>query len=82
MDHRPTTVGGAPQVLHVFPGGQATAVAVQWEAEGQSGVYLQGRRTFGYEVLDVPLVSFNDARVNVYAPGRWPREGCAKPGIN
>ena len=74
MDHRPTTIGGAPQVLHVFPGGQATAVAVRWGAEGQSGIYLQGRQTFDYEVLDIPLVTFNGLRVDVHAPGHWPEE--------
>lgn len=72
MDRRPRTIGGAPQVLRVFPGAQATALAVQWETERRSGIFLQGRQTFTYEHLDVPLISFNDFDVNIHAPGRWP----------
>ena len=72
MDHRPVTIGGAPQILQLFPGAQATTVAVQWEVEAKGGVYLQGRRTLDYENLNVPLVTFNDMRIQIHAPGHWP----------
>lgn len=71
MDRRPATIGGAPQIVRVFPGSQATSVAVLWESE-ENGVYLQGRRTLGYENLDVPLVEFPGTGLRLYGPGRWP----------
>ena len=72
MDQRPATIGGAPQILRVLPGAQATAWAVQWMREDRSAVYLQGRETFSYEILDVPLVVFDNSHLQFYAPGHWP----------
>jgi len=74
MNRRPATIGGAPQVFRVFAGAQSTALAVQWSAGGRTRVYLQGRETFEYERnLDVPLVTFNDLRVEIYAPRQLAR---------
>ena len=72
MDRRPTTIGGAPQIIRVLPGAQATAMAVQWEQEDETAVYLQGRKTFRYENLDVPLIVFEDPLPRLYAPSHWP----------
>jgi hypothetical protein len=72
MDRRPTTIGGAPQIIRVLPGAQATAMAVQWERDGKVAVYLQGRETFRYENLDVPLIVFEGSHPHYYAPGHWP----------
>jgi len=72
MNRRPTTIGGAPQIIRVLPGAQATAMAVQWEREDNIAVYLQGRETFRYENLDVPLIVFEDSRPQLYAPAHWP----------
>lgn len=69
---RPPTIGGAPQVLQVYSGGIATPLAVQWTVDGRSSIYLQGRETFGYEHLNVPLITFNDLRVEIHAPEQWP----------
>jgi hypothetical protein len=71
LDRRPATIGGAPQVVRVFPGSQETSVAVLWKPQ-ESAVYLQGRRALEYENLDVPLVEFLDNGLNFYGPGRWP----------
>ena len=70
--HRPTTIGGVPQVLQVYPGSTATPIAVKWTTEGQGGIYLQGRETFEYEHLNVPLITFDGLRVDLHAPNRWP----------
>jgi hypothetical protein len=72
MDRRPDTIGGAPQVVRVLPGGQATPMAVQWQQDGTNTVYLQGRETFRYENLDTPLITFEDSGVRLYAPHHWP----------
>ena len=72
LDHRPATIGGAPQVFCAMPGAQATAVAVDWEDSGGSRVYLQGRPTFDYERLNVPLATVSDSGVSIYAPNQWP----------
>jgi hypothetical protein len=74
MNRRPITIGGPPQVFRVLPGAQATAVAVQWEENKKSAVYLQGRETFHYEYLDVPLVIFDNSRPHFHAPGKWPAD--------
>jgi hypothetical protein len=72
MDRRPVTIGGPPQIFRVLPGAQAKPVAVQWTRDEQTAVYLQGRETFHYENLDVPLVVFDDSGPHFYAPGHWP----------
>jgi hypothetical protein len=74
MSHRPATIGGVPQIIHLFPGARATALAVHWESGEQSGVFLQGRRIFSYEHLDIPLATFSEARVQIHGPGRWPAD--------
>jgi len=72
MDRRPITIGGAPQIYRVLPGAQATGIAVLWGHPGAQQVYLQGRPTFRYENLNVPLVEFSDSEIKFYAPNRWP----------
>jgi hypothetical protein len=72
MGRRPWTIGGAPQIVRILPGAQATAFAVRWTDSGNSADYLQGRPTFGYERLDVPLVTFGDSGLKMHAPGQWP----------
>ena len=72
MDRRPATIGGAPQIIRVFPGAQATAMAVQWQRHDKIAVYLQGREVFRYENLDVPLIIFDGSYPNFYGPGHWP----------
>jgi hypothetical protein len=72
MDHRPTTIGGAPQIIRVLPGAQATTMAVQWDREDSTAIYLQGRETFRYENLDVPLIVFEDSGPHLYGPTHWP----------
>jgi hypothetical protein len=72
MDRRPITIGGPPQILCAMPGAQATAVATEWEIAGERSVYLQGRPTFSYERLTVPLATFGDSGVSIHAPNMWP----------
>jgi len=72
MDRRPTTIGGAPQIIRVLPGAQATVMAVQWEEEDRTAIYLQGRETFRYENLDVPLIAFENLGPHQYARAHWP----------
>jgi hypothetical protein len=88
MDRRPTTIGGAPQVIRLLPGAQATAMAVQWQRGDNVAVYLQGRETFLYENLDVPLIAFDGSQPHYYAPAHWPESaihsqeaGGGEPGI-
>jgi hypothetical protein len=72
MDHRPTSIGGAPQIFRVLPGAQSCPMAVLWTVNGRTAVYLQGRETFGYENLDVPLIVFDNPFPSFYGPGKWP----------
>lgn len=72
MDRRPITIGGPPQILCAMPGAQATAVATEWEISGERSVYLQGRPTFSYERLNVPLATFGNSGVSIHAPNMWP----------
>jgi hypothetical protein len=72
MDRRPTTIGGAPQVIRLLPGAQATAMAVQWSRNDNIAIYLQGRETFPYENLDVPLITLDGLQPHQYAPNHWP----------
>lgn len=73
LDRRPPTVGGAPQIVHLHPGGRATPFAVRWESAGQTHDYLLGRRVMPYENLDVPLVELDldDGRLRVRGRGQW-----------
>lgn len=73
MDRRPATTGGSPQIFRVLPGAQATAVAVLWRTAEKLAVNFQGREIFGYENLDVPLVSFEDSELRLYGPSHWPQ---------
>lgn len=77
MDCRPTTVGGAPQVVRSVPGGEATSYAVRWRTPAGSGIYLQGRLTLDYERLDTPLVHFENSLLSIHAPTQWPRNAIA-----
>ncbi len=72
MDRRPSTIGGAPQVVQLYPGAQATPLAVQWEAGGVPGVFIMGRRVFSYERLNVPLVTFGQNSLRIHARDNWP----------
>jgi hypothetical protein len=72
MDRRPTTIGGAPQVIRLLPGAQATAMAVQWRRDDNIAIFLQGRETFLYENLDVPLITFDGSQPHYFAPAHWP----------
>lgn len=74
LDRRPPTIGGAPQLVRVLPGGQATAVAVIWDNAGTSTVHLQGRPTFEYENLDVPLLTIEKSVLTIYGPNHWPED--------
>jgi hypothetical protein len=73
LDRRPPTVGGSPQIVHVFPGGQATPLAVRWDSGAEIREYLLGRRAMAYEHLDVPLVEFDPSewRLRVRPRGQW-----------
>jgi hypothetical protein len=70
---RPATVGGAPQVVQVRPGGAAMPFAVRWSADGTTSDYLSGRRTMDYENLDVPLVELDVAtsHLRIRGRGQW-----------
>lgn len=71
LEQRPRTIGGAPQVVRIVPGADATAFAVRW-SDGQTVAdYLLGRRVFAYERLDVPLIRFEEDRVHLYARNQW-----------
>lgn len=72
MDRRPITIGGPPQILNAMPGAQATAVATEWVTAGERSIYLQGRPTFAYERLNVPLATFRNSGVSIHAPNTWP----------
>lgn len=69
LDHRPATIGGAPQIMRILAGAQATPFAVAWKSRDQICIYLQGRQTFDYERLDVPMIMFEDTQVQIHAPG-------------
>jgi hypothetical protein len=69
--HRPPTIGGAPQVMSIMPGADATSFAIRWWTADGPVDFLQGRRTFAYERLDVPLIEFTAAGLQVHAPGQW-----------
>ncbi len=72
MNERPSTIGGAPQVVHLYPGAQATPLAVHWEACKDPGVFVMGRRAFDYERLNIPLVTFSENGVHIHAKDNWP----------
>lgn len=72
LGSRPTTVGGAPQVVRVVPGADAAAFAVRWPRPEGVSDFLQGRPIFGYENLSVPLLEFKESSVEIHAPDRWP----------
>jgi hypothetical protein len=73
MDRRPSTIGGAPQVVQLYPGGRATPLAVHWDTGGVPGVFIMGRRAFSYERLDVPLVTFSENSLRIHARDNWPQ---------
>jgi hypothetical protein len=70
-NRRPTTIGGAPQVVRLLAGAAATPVAVRWTDSTGVADYLLGRRSFGYERLDVPLLDLTSNTVQIQAPGQW-----------
>lgn len=72
MNRRPSTIGGAPQVIQLYPGAQATPLAVNWEANGVPGVFVMGRRIFSYERLNIPLVTFSQNSLRIHARDNWP----------
>lgn len=72
MNRRPRSIGGAPQVMQLYPGGQATPLAIHWEAGERSGVFIMGRQAFRAEHLDVPLVTFRGHEARIYARNNWP----------
>jgi hypothetical protein len=74
LDRRPSTIGGAPQLVRVLPGAQATAVAVLWDDAGTSRFHLQGRPTFEYENLAVPLLVIKESGLVIYGPSHWPED--------
>jgi hypothetical protein len=69
--HRPTSVGGAPQVVRVLPGATATAFAVRWPDRVAASEFIYGRERVGYERLDAPLLEIVDDHVQIEAPGQW-----------
>jgi DUF971 family protein len=68
---RPHTIGGAPQIVRIIGGAQATAYAVSWATDDLHDVYFQGRKVFEYERLDAPMVKFDEEGVTLVAPGQW-----------
>lgn len=68
---RPSTVGGAPQVMRIVPGADVTTFAVRWATKGLTAEYINGRRAFSYERLDAPLIEFVGGAVKTTAPGAW-----------
>jgi hypothetical protein len=74
VDRRPSTIGGAPQVIQLYPGAQATPLAVNWEDRGVPGVFVMGRKVFSYERLNVPLATFSQGGLLIHARDNWPDE--------
>jgi hypothetical protein len=74
MGRRPGTIGGAPQVIQLYPGAQATPIAVSWDNAGVPGVFIMGRRAFSYERLDVPLITFDRYGSHIHARDNWPAD--------
>jgi len=72
MDRRPSTIGGAPQVVQLYPGAQATPVAVHWETSDTPNVFVMGREIFSYEQVNVPLITFGPNGVHIHARNNWP----------
>jgi hypothetical protein len=72
MDRRPGTIGGAPQVIQLYPGAQATPLAVQWDGGDVPGVFIMGRRTLSYERLNVPLITVDQNGLVIHARDNWP----------
>jgi hypothetical protein len=71
LDRRPASTGGAPQVVRIIPGAQATPFVVRWEEPNGTNDYLFGRRTFEYEHVDLPLIRFSGQGITLDAPGQW-----------
>lgn len=71
LDRRPATIGGAPQVVRVLAGAQATPLVVRWRNGVAPADYLLGRPSFSYERLDLPLVDFLGDTVQILAPSQW-----------
>jgi hypothetical protein len=80
LDRHPHTVGGAPQVVRVLMGAQATPYAVRWSDDRGGGIFLAGRRCFEYERLDLPLVTLGGDEVGLMARGDWEFADAAKIG--
>lgn len=72
MSHRPSTIGGAPQVVRIRAGAQATVFAVSWERLGEQVVTLFGRRVASYENIDTPLLQVDEKGVSRQAATQWP----------
>jgi hypothetical protein len=72
LGSRPATIGGVPQVMQLYPGGQATPIAVHWQGNAGPGVYVLGREAFGYERLNVPLITFTEDGPQIHARDNWP----------
>lgn len=70
---RPYTIKGAPQIVRIIGGAQATACAVSWATDDLHDVYFQGRKVFEYERLDAPMVKIDEEGVTLVAPGQWQR---------
>jgi hypothetical protein len=71
LDRRPHTIGGAPQIVRVLLGAQATPYAVRWRDDRGEGTFLAGRRCLDYERLDVPLATFDNTVVELHAMRQW-----------
>lgn len=46
------TIGGSPQIVVVHQFMQATPIGVYWPNKSDGGVFIQGRRTVGYENIN------------------------------
>jgi hypothetical protein len=58
--------------MQLYPGGQATPLAIHWETDERSDVFIMGRQAFSAERLDVPLVTFVEHDARIHDRDNWP----------
>lgn len=73
-DHRPATIGGAPQLVRVLEGGQATPFAVRWTDDQGTADHLLGRRCFLTSGSCFHSWTTPDG-ITIRGPGQWKRLG-------
>lgn len=67
-------IGGAPQLLKVYPFFRTVEFGVQWPSQAQGRLYLNGRQVFDYEKIILPQL--DATTLNVFYPlGEVPEAG-------